>query len=317
MTRLIALLIWQALFFSAAATDTTYKRDITFTSGAYRLAGQLLLPPQAQTQKVPAIVFLVGSGAESSYRTSYKQMLEENFEKLLLPKGIALLYFDKRGVGASEGAWQEADFYDRAQDAAAAIRFLKSAPDIDTTNIGVIGHSQGGWIAQLVAALWPQDVAYMISLAGPSFSVKQQVVNDLQTGFRCQGLPQNKARKKAKQKAGLTFAITTMLPLQPHWKQLKVIRHFEPAKAIQQIKCPALFLFGENDGLVYPDWSIAALQKIFGGNIPAHIQHQTIAGANHGFKVADLCYKGAWGPLPFAPAFQQALQAWVLQQVRP
>ena len=306
----------QLFLFTASAADTTLPLEISFYSGPHRLAGQLRLPPQARTQKVPALIFLVGSGGSSSYRTNYRQMLEENFEKRLLPHGIALLYFDKRGVGASEGAWHTADFYDRAQDAAAAIRFLKSLPQIDTTNIGVAGHSQGGWIAQLVAAQHPQDVAYIVSLAGPAFGVRQQMVNDLQTGFLCRGVPPDKAYRKATKKAKRTFAFTALLPLTPQWKQLKTIRRFEPAVALQSITCPALFLFAENDALVSPAWSRAALQKTFGGPLPAHLRCQTIEGANHAFKLAPLCHKGPTAALPYAPAFQQALQSWVLQQAQ-
>jgi len=121
------------------------------------------------------------------------------------------------------------------------------------------------------------------------------------------------ALKKAVQKTALTFTVTTIAPLQPQWKQLKVIRRFDPAKHIKAIKRPILFLFGENDGLVYPFWSMSRFEEMFGNNIPANITYKTIAGVNHGFEWDSLCGNGQ-KEKSYAPDFLETFKAYVLQQ---
>lgn len=313
MKKNLILLLLVICCYYVQAADTTYSSSVRFKSGSFLLDGQLLLPKAAG--KVPVLVFLVGSGGETSHRNIYRLMLQENFEKQFLPQGIALFYFDKRGVGASEGKWYETDFYERADDAKAAIDYLKTLPEIDTTRIGVVGHSQGGWIAQIAAARYPKDVAFMVSLAGPTFGVKEQLANDTESQLRCKGVPAQKAHRKAGFKATSILTVTSLIPANPVWKQLKVIRSFSPEREIKALSQPALFLFAENDALVYPQRSIAYLNRIYGGKIPSHIEYKTIAGTNHGFHLADLCYSGPWKDKPFSPEFQETLREWVLKQV--
>lgn len=313
MKKNLMLLLLVICSYCVYAADTTYSSQVEFRSGPYILSGQLLLPKASG--KVPVIVFLVGSGGETSHRNIYRLMLEEAFEKQLLPEGVALFYFDKRGVGHSQGKWYETDFYERADDAKAAIDFLKTQPEIDATRIGVAGHSQGGWIAQIVAARYPKDVAFMVSLAGPTFSVKEQLANDIETQLRCKGAPVAKARRKAIMKATAILAVTSLAPVNPAWKQLKVIRSFDPKRETRALSQPGLFLFAENDALVYPQKAIENLKRIYRNKIPAHIEYKTIAGANHGFHLTDLCYKGAWKAKPLSPEFLSTLKTWILKQV--
>ena len=77
-----------------------------------------------------------------------------------------MLRYDKRGVGASKGSFKEATSEDFAADALAAVHYLKGQPDINPAQIGLIGHSEGGLIAPMVAAISP-DVAYIVLMAGP------------------------------------------------------------------------------------------------------------------------------------------------------
>ncbi len=67
----------------------------------------------------------------------------------LLEQGYAVLYCNKRGLGESTGNWKKNSFQGRADDAYAAVSYLKSLPFIDGNRIGISGHSQGGWIAFL------------------------------------------------------------------------------------------------------------------------------------------------------------------------
>lgn len=312
MRPLVLLSSFLLFLLRASASDTAYKTSISFYSSGYKLQGDLILPKRPGP--VPVVVFLVGSGPNTSHRSDYRRMLEEAFEKQLLPEGVGLFYFDKRGVAPSEGKWQETDFYGRADDAKAAIDALKTLPEIDPARIGLAGHSQGGWIAQVAAARYPQDVAFIVSLAGPTFSVRKQVLNDVQSQYRCQGLDSVVVHRKAARKTFATFAFTSMAPLYPQWRQLKVIGGFDPAREIKALRCPTLYLFGENDRLVYPQWGIEHLEQIFPGGLPPHIEYRVIPGANHGFVLADFCYNGYWKERPYSPVFLATLKEWVTKQ---
>ncbi len=120
------------------------ERQITCANGDVRLSGTLLTP-QSRTSPHPPMVFLHGSG--SAPRQQFR-FLAEHFVGL----GYASFIFDKRGSGESTGDWRRATFDDLASDALACIVALKTAGDVDTDRIGLLGQSQGGWVAPLVAA---------------------------------------------------------------------------------------------------------------------------------------------------------------------
>jgi pimeloyl-ACP methyl ester carboxylesterase len=98
-------------------------------------------------EKIPAIIFVVGS-KESSYRTNYKSFSKFFMEDLIEEQNIALVHFDKRGIGKSTGKWYKTSLEHLAEDVKEVAKFLSKIEYIDTSKIYVIGHSQGGWIVQ-------------------------------------------------------------------------------------------------------------------------------------------------------------------------
>lgn len=233
----------------------------------------------------------------------------------MIDQNIAFLYFDKKGVGKSTGKWYKFDFYERAEDVKAAIEFLKTVPNIDTNRIGIVGHSQGGWIAQIAAAKYSNDIKIVLSLNGAMFNVKTQLVNDYQSEYICKGLDSLIANKKAKRKASRTLKIVSILPLSENMKQLKLIKDFNPETNIKQIKCPSLFLFAKNDELVYPNWCIDMLNSIFNRHLPDHFKVLTISGANHGLKIANKCYNGKWADLEYSDQAKKIIKDWILENL--
>lgn len=315
MKKILLLTAFTIFQFSllSYAQQPNERIPVQFRSGNHTLSGELILPPGKE--KRPAIVFLVGS-AGASYRTNYVEWSEHNLEKQFLPEGIAILHFDKRGIGPSEGDWHKTDFYGRADDAKAAIDYLKTLPQIDSARIGVIGHSQGGWISQILASKYPQDIKFAVSLAGPTYGVRRQLVNDFESRFICdKNFDSEKAHRKAVSKMNRTFAVVSILPIQKNWRQLKVIKNFEPDEVIRTLKVPTLFLFAENDALVYPSWAITTLHDLFDGAIPGHITYSTIAGTSHSFRLSDLCGREVPSPPAYAPDFQRELKQYVLQHL--
>jgi uncharacterized protein len=131
---------------------------IEFTSGGTRLLGTLLLPPGSHRGPYPAIVFAHGS--ENNDRHSFGPV-----PYVLAGHGYAALVFDKRGTGQSSGSWREAGLEPLADDVAAAVKLLAARTDVDPRRIGIVGFSEGGWVAPLAAARTPL-VRFIATISG-------------------------------------------------------------------------------------------------------------------------------------------------------
>lgn len=138
-------------------------------AGGHTLAGTLTIPAQ-RTGRVPAIITITGSGGQD--RDEYISIVAgyRPFRQLadtLGRVGIAALRYDDRGVGESGGSFAGSTSRDFANDAIAAVRFLRTRTEIDPARIFLVGHSEGGLISPMVAA---DDAALagIVLLAGPA-----------------------------------------------------------------------------------------------------------------------------------------------------
>ncbi len=148
----------------APHTDIEVSFDNPAAPGV-RLAGTLSVPPG--TGPFPAILLIGGQGrlARETELAGHREypLLADSFNR----QGIAVLRYDKRGVGQSTGTYAGATTGDFTSDAAAAFAFLHSRSEIDPKHVGVLGHSEGGRIAPVLAADNSQ-VAFVVAIAGPS-----------------------------------------------------------------------------------------------------------------------------------------------------
>ena len=136
---------------------TPYKREeVRFRNGDVTLSGSLLIPPIKGRH--PAVVLIHGSSTPS--RNDFR-FYGDRFVR----RGIAALIYDKR-AGADLSGASRVDLRDLAADALAAVELLKKRDDIDARQIGLWGHSEGGWVAPIAAAQ-SKDVAFVISFSGP------------------------------------------------------------------------------------------------------------------------------------------------------
>lgn len=291
-------------------TDTIHLKAV---SEGFNLDGVILKKISANSSKLPAVIFIVGSG-EQSLMESYRNFMQFFFEKTLLEAGFAIIYFDKRGLGNSEGIWYETTFEQRALDAKNVALEVQKYDFIDKHQVYVIGHSQGGWIVQIALANYPEIFAGGISMAGPTFGVKKQMINDYKSGFLCKGFDESKALKKAEKKVNRILFFVSMLGRKGNLKQLKVIKDFEPEPYIRAINRPLLLLFAGNDPLVSPAWSIEELDRIFPDGLPSFIKYYTAQGENHSFKVAPKCYDGNHQDIHFSEATRNVIFEWLVEQ---
>lgn len=139
--------------------------EVTFTNTKEKidLAGTLTLPRQAE--KFATVILIAGSGPIDRDETIFAHKPFWVLADYLTRQGIAVLRYDKRGIGESEGEYFTATTKDFAEDVEAAISYLKTRKEIDYKNIGLIGHSEGGIIAPIVAAV-NSDVKYIVLMAG-------------------------------------------------------------------------------------------------------------------------------------------------------
>ena len=129
------------------------------------LAGTLTLPTSPGPHR--AVVMITGSGPQSRDEPVMNHRPFLVWADALTRLGIAVLRYDDRGVGASTGNFNEARTADLARDVEAAVDYLRSRKEIDNQRIGLIGHSEGGMIAPIVAVSRPKDVSFIVLLAAP------------------------------------------------------------------------------------------------------------------------------------------------------
>ena len=311
----LSFLLIVVLTYSTSAQNIDFTRtNITFENGRLTLHGELLIPDSALN--APVLIFLVGPGANSSHTTLYKNFVKENLEKLFLNEGFALLYFDKRGVGKSQGRWQRTNLYERASDAKAAIDFLKTQGRIDSTKIGIIGHSQGGWVAQIVGDRYREDVKLIASLSAPTFDIKLKLTNEYYSDYLCKGIPDKEAFDRAGKKAISDINWVSWFPIRKQWRQLRELRFFDPAPHILELEMPSLFAFAEHDAYVYPSWAVSVLNEIFNNRIPDYFSLQIIPDTNHDFKMVNMCASQEKSDsAAYSTYFQKVFKNWILNNI--
>lgn len=135
-----------------------------------RFAGTFTLPPSEGT--FPAVLLLSGSGPQDRDETVFGHRPFLVLADYLTRRGIAVLRVDDRGVGGSTGEFDKATAVDFAEDATAGVTYLKSRKEINHDLIGLIGHSEGGIIASMAAAISP-DIAFIVLIASPGMAIKE------------------------------------------------------------------------------------------------------------------------------------------------
>ena len=146
-----------------------YTEEVSFTNSidSITLSGTLTLP--STTGKFPVVVMISGSGPQNRDEEllGHKPFLV--VADHLTKKGIGVLRFDDRGTAKSTGDFKSATSTDFANDVLSAVTYLKTRNDIDYKNIGLVGHSEGGLIAPMVASE-SKDIDFIVLLAGPGIS---------------------------------------------------------------------------------------------------------------------------------------------------
>jgi pimeloyl-ACP methyl ester carboxylesterase len=275
------------------------EREITFSNGEARLSGSLLIPNRKS--RVPAVVFVHGSGAEGRWANRYLAMQ-------LATHGIAALIWDKRGVGRSTGNWRTATPDDLAADAASGLARLRHEPGIDSTRIGIHGHSQGGTLAPMIAV--ESRAAFVIASAGSGlpadwveiFSVLNSIYPEARTardsadarayigelvGVAYHGTPRTRLDSLVSALRDRPWYFAPPAPDNSYWTFSRQYAQYDPLAWWARVRVPALLIYGENDQRVPARESAERIRATFQRNAPGvDLTVKILPGADHTFRLA-------------------------------
>ena len=170
---------------TAAAPPPYEVQEVVVPSGTLRLAGTLTHP--SAPGSYPAIILITGSGAQNRDEDILGFGVFRTLADHLTRNGFAVLRCDDRGVGSSTGDFAKAVTDDFAADAQAQLQFLMQRNDIDHRAIGLLGHSEGGLAATMVAAR-EQNVAFVVLLAGPAVRGDKVILGQIERMVRASGV---------------------------------------------------------------------------------------------------------------------------------
>jgi alpha-beta hydrolase superfamily lysophospholipase len=313
--------------YAAPAGAPFTAEEVTVEAKGFTLAGTLLLPKTGKAP-FPAVVTITGSGQET--RDEYLPLpgLEKyrpfrQIAEALASRGIAVLRVDDRGVGNSKGgetlkASTSANF---ADDVRAQIDFLRERRDVDPNRIVLLGHSEGGMIAPMVAASDPR-IASIVLLAGPGKRGDAIIAYQVNQGL--EGDPtlteEAKAKARAEQQDAMRKAIDgdASAPELMRSPWMRYFLAYDPLPTIRKIRQPILILQGELDRQVTADQAemLAKAAREAGNH---DVTARVFPGLNHLFLPAKTGAVGEYSSLStnvIPDDVMKQLTEWLVQKLK-
>ncbi len=268
--------------YGAPANAPYTAEDVVIpTARGYTLAGTLTRPKGAT--KVPAVITISGSGPQDrdsriSIVPNYAPF--RDIADTLGRRGMAVLRFDDRGVGASGGASSRANATsaDFADDVASAVAYLRTRADIDGTRIALAGHSEGGFIAPMVAAKDP-TVRAIALLAGPAYNGRR--VLEFQNENAIKSATQLTDAQRDSIRRTVPRGLDSLAAANP-W--MGFFMKTEPSAALTRVKQPTLVLQGDTDQQVTPEQA-DSIVTILKGSGNTRVTVRRFPATNHLFLV--------------------------------
>jgi hypothetical protein len=298
-----------------------YSEGVTFENkkAGISLAGTLTLPKKKGV--FPVVILISGSGPQNRDEEllGHKPFLV--LSDFLTKNGIAVLRYDDRGTALSKGDFKTATSADFATDVESAIAYLKTRKEINKNKIGLLGHSEGGLIAPMVASK-SKDVAFIVLLAGigmqgDSLLLLQKKLIEEASGVSKEDIQKGqlsnrkifdivkKSTSLEQLNADLTIHFKQIVKDIPnHQKpaemsdddfvklQVKQIASpwiqyfikYNPEATLEKVKCPVLAMNGEKDLQVPPKENLEAIKKAItkGGN--KRVTTKELPNLNHLFQ---------------------------------
>lgn len=298
--------------------------EVTFrnTNADISLAGTLTLPNKKGSY--PAVVMITGSGPQDRDQTFMGHKTFWVIADYLTRNGMAVLRFDDRGIGKSQGNFASATSLDFANDVSAGVDFLAQHENIETSTIGLIGHSEGGLIAPIVADI-NTKVAFLISMAGPGIGGNEIAITQIEDSLLSIGLSAATASAGSDITRQLNQTVLThtdsstleqalVASHQKAWSSLperaraeltaigggklsearieqlssnwtKYFLQHDPKPYLKKLKIPVLAIHGTKDTQLAANANLDLIEAYLGNNHKLN-QIQRIEGVNHLFQPA-------------------------------
>ena len=321
------------------ASETVTFRNAT---AGVTLRGTLTHPDT--TAPVPGVVLVAGSGPSDRNAAimGHKPFLV--LADALTRRGLAVLRFDERGVGESGGTQAGATSADLAGDVDAAVEALARREEVAAGQIGVIGHSEGGLIAPMVAGRTDR-VAFLVLLAAPGLTGEAILADQLRRRIRRrganrriqalqQGIQQRifEVLKQDADSAAIASQLRTIMVqsqgisgkatinreiqrLMDPW--LRFFIAHDPRPTLRAVDVPVLALAGAKDQQVAPDTNQAAIAEALNASPSPSVTVRTLDGLNHLFQTAETGAPSEYGRIEetFDPAAIDVIADWIDVQV--
>lgn len=314
------------------------------------LAGTLTTPAGAGPW--PVVVLISGSGPHDrdGRMVGHRPFLV--LSDYLTRRGIAVLRYDDRGAGHSTGSFPGSTTTDFTDDAEAAVRFLVGRQEVDRTRIGMIGHSEGGAIAPLVATR-TKDVAFIVLMAGPGVPGDSLLILQNHAQLRIAGVPPGEAEQLARLTSRLLHAVSgtpdsaearrRVLEIEAQYiatqraeqrEDLRAnltsrngqlltpwMRQFlslDPRAALSQVRVPVLALNGTLDRQVLPRENLDAIASALKAAGNPDFETVELPGLNHLFQTADTGAIAEYSEIEetLAPVALQRMGDWILRHTQ-
>ena len=317
------------------------------------LKGTLTLPPGKSSP--PVVLLITGSGPQDRNEAIAGHRPFLILADYLTRQGIAVLRVDDRGVGESTGDFSQATSEDFASDVLAGVEYLKTCKEIDPNKIGLIGHSEGGIIAPMVAAK-SSDVAFIVLMAGTGLTgeeilylqgvlisramgvseediIKNRQFNEKIFSLIKEGNDEKTIEEKLRQMfmedwekmsdekkeqigdPGVFLKVQLQSLLSP-W--FKFFLTYDPKPTLSKVKCPVLAINGEKDLQVPPKENLSAIKDalVAGGNKNFTIKE--LPGLNHLFQTAQIGVPAEYAKIEetISPEVLKIISDWILEQTR-
>ena len=234
----------------------------------------------------PAVLLIAGPGPMDRDETIGSHKPFQVLADYLTRHGIAVLRVDKRGVGKSTGQFEQATTQDFASDAQAGVQYLMTRSDVDPKRIGLLGHGEGGLVAPMVAAKIPQ-IAFLVLIGAPGVNGEQILLEQTERSEKAAHIPEEqisadkeigsmlyKMVREGKTPAQLSATLNGLPEdarvFAAHWQPqvqrmnspwLHWFLSYDPAKVLEQVKCPVLAIDGEKDMQLDPERNLNAIKS--------------------------------------------------------
>ena len=317
-----------------------HEEEVRFVNddAGITLAGILTIPEG--DGPFPGVVLISGSGPQNRNEEIMNHRPFLVLSDHLTRNGIAVLRFDDRGVPESEGDLATATTMDFAGDVFAGVNLLMWREEIDQKAIGLIGHSEGGIIAPIVAVRHP-EIAFVVLLAGPGFTGYEILLMQNAAILRASGASEPQIEEANRINAMLYDIVLSEsddlkaakllaeefekigVPKEQIEPQVAVlispwVRFFyahDPRRKLEQIAVPLLALNGTLDLQVPSDENLGAIEAALRSGGASDFEVHALAGLNHLFQHAKTGLMQEYGQIEetFAPEAMTIISEWILR----